>query len=355
MKITDFDFENYRSFGLRRGPSLLLEFDLMKPDGTGPVDVAVIVGHDGSGKTSVLQALSSFFGILDSRLRAESFDVKDIRVETRQATVRANWLDGRTKFVGTCDIDRLKDGGALISWRGSTREAWSRALLDNRSGLIILFDSHRLLPPQGMREPHIEYEGIAAHAGALEPTWSWVRNCNDIRSIRFRSLKAWLVKLGLACSNNPKGPDAITFGLVKAALDSIFEVVRDTETVRFDRIDADHKVWFDSPNGRVTFEALSDGYRSLFVLVVELIYRLSLVAKVIAGFDLAKTLELEAVVLVDDIESHLHVSCHERLIPKLRKIFPNVQWIVTTHSPWIVGSVNPEEVFLLEEKETSDS
>ncbi|MGB5684824.1 MAG: AAA family ATPase, partial [Candidatus Electrothrix sp.] len=62
-------------------------------------------------------------------------------------------------------------------------------------------------------------------------------------------------------------------------------------------------------------------------------------------------LKEEAVFLIDAIELHLHPSWQREIIPKLLSTFPNCQFIITTHSPQVLGNVKPESIFLLKRED----
>jgi len=111
-------------------------------------------------------------------------------------------------------------------------------------------------------------------------------------------------------------------------------------------VDDRFNVLFQTPTGTVRLEALSDGYRSVFVMITDLLLRLSLSTP-----RMEDLLFQEAVCLIDEIDAHLHPRLQERVLPGLRTLFPNVQFIATTHSPFIVASVEPHNVFRLSEEE----
>ncbi|MBQ7738923.1 MAG: AAA family ATPase [Desulfovibrionaceae bacterium] len=67
----------------------------------------------------------------------------------------------------------------------------------------------------------------------------------------------------------------------------------------------------------------------------------------IANPALSNPLEGEAVVLIDELELHMHPIWQNRLIDSLQEIFPNTQFIVTTHSPLILSNVHPENVWVM--------
>jgi predicted ATP-binding protein involved in virulence len=80
---------------------------------------------------------------------------------------------------------------------------------------------------------------------------------------------------------------------------------------------------------------LSDGYKTLLALVIDLSRRMAM-----ANPHLDDPLSAEAVVMIDEIDLHLHPLWQQRVIGDLLKTFPNAQFIVTTHSPYIIESAN---------------
>lgn len=90
-------------------------------------------------------------------------------------------------------------------------------------------------------------------------------------------------------------------------------------------------------------QQLSDGEKSLLALVGDLARRLA-----IANPSLGDPLTASSVVLIDEIEQHLHPAWQREVIPKLTKTFPNCQFIITTHSPQVVSQIKPNSVYILE-------
>lgn len=85
---------------------------------------------------------------------------------------------------------------------------------------------------------------------------------------------------------------------------------------------------------------LSDGYSSILNIITELIVRMEKKS--------SRTFELQGVVLIDEIETHLHIELQKIILPFLLKIFPKIQFIVTTHSPFILNSISNSVIFDLE-------
>jgi predicted ATP-binding protein involved in virulence len=93
-------------------------------------------------------------------------------------------------------------------------------------------------------------------------------------------------------------------------------------------------------------QQLSDGERGMLALALDLTRRLSQ-----ANPDLANPLEGEAIVLIDELDLHLHPQWQRTIVKKLTTTFPNCQFIATTHSPLIIGEVEPSGLILLKQED----
>jgi predicted ATP-binding protein involved in virulence len=69
----------------------------------------------------------------------------------------------------------------------------------------------------------------------------------------------------------------------------------------------------------------------------------------IANPALENKLEGEGVVMIDEIELHLHPAWQRNVLPALQQTFPNIQFIVTTHSPQVLGGIERESLFILKD------
>ena len=77
---------------------------------------------------------------------------------------------------------------------------------------------------------------------------------------------------------------------------------------------------------------LSDGYSSLLAILTELVLRMEA--------HNANVYDMQGVVLIDEIETHLHVDLQKKILPFLVDFFPRIQFIVTTHSPFVLSSLS---------------
>ena len=91
------------------------------------------------------------------------------------------------------------------------------------------------------------------------------------------------------------------------------------------------------------FAQLSDGEKCLLAMVADIARRLAL-----ANPGAPDPRAARAVVLIDEIELHLHPNWQREVIPRLQKTFPNCQFLVSTHSPQVLASVQAADVYLLD-------
>lgn len=99
-------------------------------------------------------------------------------------------------------------------------------------------------------------------------------------------------------------------------------------------------------DSRLSLQQLSDGERAFLAVLGDLVRRLAL-----ANPKLDNPLLAHGVVLIDELELHLHPRWQREVVEKLRTTFPNIQFIATTHSPFIIQSLRPGELITLDPEE----
>ncbi len=111
--------------------------------------------------------------------------------------------------------------------------------------------------------------------------------------------------------------------------------------IKFKEITAERKVIVMDNKATVTIDQLSDGYRSTLAWVIDLVRRL------IEAFPQGNPLKAEGVVLVDEIALHLHPQWQRQIVEHIRLTFPNLQFIVTSHSPFIAQDMGEQDKIIV--------
>lgn len=150
------------------------------------------------------------------------------------------------------------------------------------------------------------------------------------RDAALRPLDAWAVDLDYSRRDGVK--------VVREALNALLP------GVRFKKIDKQKKeILFDTCDGPVPLDRLSDGYQNMAGWIGDLLFRLTS-----AFADYAKPLSAGGILLLDEVDLHLHPDWQRQLLQFLSAQLPNFQFLATTHSPFTAHQCGPEELHIVE-------
>jgi hypothetical protein len=115
-----------------------------------------------------------------------------------------------------------------------------------------------------------------------------------------------------------------------------------------DHIDSD-ALWTRRDDVVLPLDSMSDGYRAVIALVLDIVMQMH---RSFGGFEIqvagdSLTVPYEGVVLIDEVDAHLHIEWLKRIGFWLKEHFPNIQFIVTTHSPFICQAADPRGLIRL--------
>lgn len=112
----------------------------------------------------------------------------------------------------------------------------------------------------------------------------------------------------------------------------------------------------ENASGSIPINELSDGFRNLLIITGELLCRYITAngSMIRDGSYMTEIRAMPAICLIDDIELHLHPKLQIDVLPRLRKLFPETQFIVSTHAPMVITGINPNGVFRLEHEEKKE-
>jgi len=110
-------------------------------------------------------------------------------------------------------------------------------------------------------------------------------------------------------------------------------------------------LWIRNGDRRYPLDEMSDGYRAVNALIIDMIRAMhegggaSVFTR--SADDGRPIIDVPGVVLIDEVEAHLHVSWQRRIGPWMCRHFPNIQFIVTTHSPYVCQAASPNGLIRL--------
>ena len=145
----------------------------------------------------------------------------------------------------------------------------------------------------------------------------------------------WFVHLDYRVA---KSKDPVAQKQKELGVQAINQILQPTGA-EFDSVSADGRILFAVKGQKVPTLGLSDGYRSVIAFAGDLIWRL-----LMAFPNSADPLKEEGTVLIDELDIHLHPMWQRQIPGLLRKIFPNLQFVVATHSPFIAAGAGADAV-----------
>jgi predicted ATP-binding protein involved in virulence len=321
----------------------------------------VFIGENATGKTAALEALkvaigSWFLGIQARHGKAIAEDDVRLKGFTHESTGEQSFekqYPVEVEATGTLSSD-LTDG--VLTWSrsikkegGNTTQKDARSLTavaeeadrQVRDGNEVLlpvlayYGTDRLHHPEPRRENGIEKEDLSRFAG--------YRKCLDGR-INIKHFERWIERQEWIAFQENSAPM-----MQRIIRESIASLIPDVEKVRYDPRRASVIVIYKDSTV-LPLEHLSDGYRTMLALVGDLASRMARLNPHLGEETLTKT---PGVVLIDELDLHLHPAWQRRVIADLADTFRQVQFVSTTHSPQIISEVETGNVLVLEQDKSN--
>ncbi len=297
----------------------------------------ILTGKNGSGKTSVLEAMVKY---LEYAVSPNGYSLEDINRNYDY------WAREIEKLAALEDSEQKRK--QVYDYKNRL-EFWKKALQEANAGVFLESTSDTVL-----KEKYEQGNFVFAYYKA-EREFK-VEEYSNIEKIEFQKkygvtetpgakLTKYLVDLKAtqAFTKDKAKSEKINnwFIIFENILKTIFE--DEKLTLKFN----DETFQFSiCQSGREPFDfnTMSSGYAAVFDIINDLIIRMEAQSGLRTEFD------MEGLVMVDEIETHLHLELQKRILPILTKLFPNIQFVVTTHSPFILSSLDNAVIYDLENK-----
>ncbi|MCL2153487.1 MAG: AAA family ATPase [Oscillospiraceae bacterium] len=335
MIIRSLHLEHYRCF-----ENFDIDFDNQ---------LTVLIGVNGAGKTATLDALSVFLrqaGHPENRYQPfDHLSSADITIG-RKPEELAFCLEVQAKSntrAGTAHIDLAYntvtkyDGIRLMLREGI--ESYHQ-VIDNNRVLCVAYMAGRFIRDE---------DSILQHNVYNPSTYSAFEN-NFNRTIDYASTIAWFDN---ADSDEARDMRDSGHKNEKPELKAVREALSKALLGQYERprmLGNPPELVIYKKNTNIAYKVsqLSDGYRAMLALVMDLARRMAQVNRD-EKLSMKSLLHTPAIVLIDEVELHLHPSWQQTVLNTLLDIFPNTQFIVTTHSPQVLTAIPSKHIRVLSE------
>ena len=335
MKIQELFMENFHGFETRH-----INFS---------EQFTVLVGDNGTGKTAVLDglavALGSFLsglnGVQSRHIRRDEIfrkiyihgGLSDVQMQfpvriTSKGKINGEVLEWSRAVNGKQGSTTSKEAKSIIEYANSLQKAVSKGepvILP----VISYYGTGRLWVQKKERnEIKRRNDRLEGYSYCLDPA------SNEKHFFR------WMEKMTYIELQRKETPPVL-----KAVRNAISVCMRKWRTLEFD-VDSEELRAIDFNDMAIPFRLLSDGVRNTIGLVADLAHRMAQLNPALGESVVEQT---PGVVLIDELDLHLHPSWQRRIVADLKRTFPKVQFITTTHSPFIIQSLEEGELRRLHE------
>ena len=297
----------------------------------------IITGKNGSGKTVLLNAISDFLNIIKNDKSADFLGYQK-QLDTWNNNLR-NATDERGRMQAqnvisdvTKQIENLYGKIDLQSdLLGSIIEKYNKGEF-----VIAFYQADRKVKMSEPKNP-------------TKPVYNKKGDVKDTATSQFLNFLSDLKIQEALARNEKQTKDADEISAWFEDFESLMRHIYQDDhlTLEFNYRDYSFKICTEGK--KFKFTEVSDGFAAVLDIVADLILKMQ------DDNSLTRSYQKEGIVLIDEIETHLHLALQKVIMPLLTKVFPNIQFIITTHSPFVLSSMPNAVAYDLEHQEVLDN
>ncbi len=341
MKIKQLELENFRGFAGKH----VIKFHAEKP--------TVIVGVNGSGKTSVLDAVFRLIHFQILRLipvngGTISYQESDVTIGKEIVSLTINFFYSQERALKNGKLgtkySRLTGEIPSVKSEGKFALQIRETLFDDGKHPLPVF----LYFPASRNTETEEFGELNDWKHGVDRRLKIFKSICQSTIDSSRIFDWFIEKQNIQNNERIKRKDfeyKTPFGQsIESSLQEFLDVF---STKKFNlRLATDgagyQSVVIEKSGIDFQLEQLSAGEKMILGLVLEILYRIST-----GNPDMEKPLETDGIVLIDELELHLHPKWQATVLNALHQTFPNIQFIVTTHSPLVINHVQSDQLVLI--------
>ena len=292
----------------------------------------IITGKNGSGKTILIKAIADFLELVrtDNSLSYLQIE-KNLQYNENQLNICKNpaeklqyqkyvelWKNNYTKFFGKAYVEFI--------------DVYKMAELIQKNEFIMAFyPAARKIP---MLEPN----------NPLKPDLPKGTKVTDNLTDKFLFFLADLKVQEALARNEQQYQDADAIKVWFDEFERLLQNVYQDSNLRLIFNYKNYSFSIQTQNKEFKFTQMSDGFMAAIDIIADLILKMQ------NGDSPTYSYQKKGIVLIDEIETHLHLGLQRIVMPLLTKLFPNIQFIVTTHSPFVLSSMENAVAYDLEHR-----
>ena len=318
--------------------------------------VNLLIGDNGVGKTSILEAITvGLGGFLTgiSGVPSKNIQPDDVRIQLTEMGHASSGIQYKTpvEITSYVDID-----GNKFEWTRRRKDQMpnSKTTIDNKQiakyAQEIANDFSAQLPLLCFQSEARVWQTRRSDFGTELKKKLNDRRCGYIGcldySLDIKGIKEWCLKMELIAFQ--KGMKIAEYEIFKEIVAAVMQKMSDLPekpVISYSQQIGD--IVYNEAGESMPISLLSAGYQSLLWMTMNLAYRMALLNPV-AGKNMT---HIPGVVLIDELDMHLHPKWQWNVIKALEETFPNIQFIVATHSPIIISSCKNENLILIKENQ----
>ena len=270
----------------------------------------ILTGKNGSGKTSVLEAVAEHIERVVNHFDKNFLDYED---------AKEYYTNKHPLFFGDISIDFYNIDDFISKYQKG-------------NFIIAFYQANRKVV---INEP----------LNPTKPTIKEVWSTKEIATIEFLNFLSDL-KIQEALARNEKldhEADVINSWFVD--FEKLLKKVFQDEALLLLFNYKDYSFHILTQGKTFKFTEMSDGFAAVLEIIIDLILKMQ------RKDSLTRAYGQEGIVLIDEVETHLHLELQRLVLPLLTQLFPNIQFIVTTHSPFVLSSISNAVAFDLEHQQ----